>query len=325
MRELKILVTGANGQLGTALVKALRHKFGIGAVITSDLNPATDEPSYHEILDATDGERLKDMVKKYNISQIYHLAAVLSANGEKNPDMTWDINMKSLMTVLRVAVENGLEKVFFPSSIAVFGSDVQKWSTPQNSGLNPSTVYGISKVAGENWALYYHTRYGLDVRSLRYPGIIGHQSMPGGGTTDYAVDIYHKAVQGQKFECYLKPDSSLPMIYMDDAVRATIQLMEAPKSKIKTRSSYNIQAVSFTPEEIGDSIKRHYPSFEAVYRPDFRQEIAESWPSSLDDLAAQEDWGWSPKYLLDDITEDMLKHLEVNYSIKRASLNHLLV
>lgn len=313
MGSQRILVTGANGQIGTVLAKALRKRYGDGAVITSDLSVKDGYPYEHELLNATDYYRMRSIVKKYGITQIYHLAAVLSAKGELNPVRTWDTNIKSLLTVLELAKEFGIDKVFFPSSIAVFGPDVRKWGSPQDAPLNPTTIYGMSKLAGEKWCQYFFSKYGLDVRSLRYPGIIGHESLPGGGTTDYAVDIYHKALKGKSFVCYLNQNETLPMIYMDDAVRATIELMEAPKCHISIRTSYNIQATSFTPKEIVESIRKYYPDFKVTYQPDSRQQIAESWPCSLDDRDAREDWSWSPKFTLKDITIDMLTKLSKNH------------
>jgi len=319
MRKQKILITGANGQLGTALTKSLRKRYGVDSVITSDLSKTKEYPSLHEILDATDERCLNAIIEKYAITQIYHLAAVLSAKGEENPKQTWDINMNSLLAVFKSAVNYNIEKVFFPSSIAVYGSDVRKWATPQDASLNPTTVYGMTKSAGENWAQYYFLKHGLDIRSLRYPGIIGHDSLPGGGTTDYAVDIYYKAVNNEPFVCYLKNDAVLPIIYMEDAVRATVELMEAPKCEISIRTSYNLQAVSFTPSEIANSIKNYFPNFKISFRPDFRQKIAESWPNSLDDINARTDWEWYPEFKLDDITADMLTRLskkKLNYKVE---------
>lgn len=316
MDREKILITGANGQLGTVLTKRLKEKFGTHSVIASDI---FDKPNNHDIfeqLDVTDKAALIRIVQKYKITQIYHLAAILSAKGENNPLQTWDINLKTLHNVLEVAVQYKLNKVFFPSSIAVFGNSAPKNNTPQNTYLDPSTVYGISKAAGENWAQYYYFKYGLDVRSIRYPGVIGYQSLPGGGTTDYAVEIYHKAVKNEPFKCYLSADTSLPMIFMDDAVRATLELMEAPKEHIKTRTSYNLRGLSFSPSEVVDSIKKWYPDFKVCYEPDFRQEIAKHWPSSIDDKQAQEDWAWKPSYNLDDISAEMISQLKVKYNIK---------
>ncbi|MDC1162123.1 NAD-dependent epimerase/dehydratase family protein [Tenacibaculum sp.] len=307
---MKILITGAGGQLGTVLTVALQEKYGKDAVIASDLSNILNFDGIFEQLDATDAVALEHIVQKYKVTQIYHLAAILSANGEKNPIQTWDINLKTLFNVLEVSVKHKIDKVFFPSSIAVYGTTATKVNTPQNTYLDPTTVYGISKAAGENWAQYYFLKYGLDVRSVRYPGVIGHQSLPGGGTTDYAVDIYHKAINNEVFECYLNEEACLPMIYMDDAIRATLEVMEAPKTEIKIRTSYNIAGLSFTPKEIVDSIKEIYPTFQVNYKPDFRQNIADSWPASIDDTQAQEDWNWKPEYTLKKITRDMIVELK---------------
>ncbi|MEO9805149.1 MAG: NAD-dependent epimerase/dehydratase family protein [Reichenbachiella sp.] len=308
------LIIGAGGQLGTVLTQQLRNLYGNDQVVRSDLRMLDQISGPFEVIDATDADRIEEVVKKYKIEEIYHLAAILSANGEKNPLGTWDINMKTLFNVLEVSRLNGVKKVFYPSSIAVFGSEVDQQNTPQASFLNPSTVYGISKAAGENWAQYYFQRYGLDVRSIRYPGVIGYQSLPGGGTTDYAVDIYHKAVEGKEFSCFLEENTRLPMIYMDDAIRATIELMKAPKENIKTRTSYNLAGMSFSPKEIALAIKKIYPDFEISYDPDFRQSIAASWPQSIDDSRARADWGWVPAYDLDSMTADMIENLKLKYA-----------
>lgn len=249
------------------------------------------------------------ILEKHDIKEIYHLAAILSAKGEQNPLFAWQLNMDSLLTVLE-AGKNQIEKIYWPSSIAVFGPDTPKENTPQNTIMSPSTVYGISKLAGERWCEYYHQHYGVDVRSLRYPGLIGYKALPGGGTTDYAVDIFHKAIAGETYECFLKNDSMLPMMYMDDAVKATIDLMESPAEKVKIRSSYNLAAMSFTPAEIANEIKKHYPNFSIQYNPDFRQEIADSWPGSIDDSAARADWGWNHSYGIKELVETMIKHLK---------------
>jgi len=316
MRQEKILITGASGQLGSVLTEQLQLKWGSNNVIATDLRDNKHFNGHFEMLDATDFDTLKTLVLKYNITQIYHLAAILSANGEKYPLNTWDINMKTFFNVLEVSRLHKVNKVFFPSSIAVFGADAPKINTPQDYVLAPSTVYGISKVAGENWAKYYFERYNLDVRSLRYPGVIGHQSLPGGGTTDYAVDIFHKAVNHEKFECFLNADTALPMIYMDDAIRATIELMDAPKENITVRTSYNLSGMSFSPEQLANPIKNIYPEFEICYKPDFRQEIAESWPSSIDDSAARLDWNWKPKYNIDSMTNTMVEELNIKYKME---------
>ncbi len=309
MKQDKILIIGAGGQIGSVLTNALRDTFGNDNVVASDLRPLEDQDGPTEILNALNVRDLAGLVNKHKITQIYHLAAILSATGEQKPLQAWDINMRSLFNVLEVARKKKLDKVYFPSSIAVFGREAAPENTAQFEVLIPETVYGISKVAGENWANYYFQRYGLDVRSLRYPGIIGHESLPGGGTTDYAVDIYHYAVQGKPFECFLSANTPLPMLYMPDAIRGTLELMEAPAEKIKVRTSYNLSGMSFTPAEIADSIKKLVPRFEISYAPDFRQAIAESWPGSIDDSAAREDWGWKPEFDLDGMTRDMMLNL----------------
>jgi len=315
MSKNTILIIGANGQLGSVLVKELQKLHGKEQVVASDLRPNPNFEGTFEILDATNSEAIESVVKKYDINQIYHLAAILSARGEQMPLQTWDLNMKMLLNVLEVSHLNKVEKVFFPSSIAVFGDAVERDHTHQQSFLNPATVYGISKAAGENWAQYYFLRYDLDVRSLRYPGVIGYQSLPGGGTTDYAVEIYHNAVKNEKFTCFLDDNTVLPMIFMDDAIRATIELMQAPKEKIKTRTSYNIAGMSFSPKEIASAIKEVYPDFKIEYKPDFRQKIAESWPMSIDDSEAKKDWNWKPNYDLKSMTKEMLEKLKEQYNI----------
>lgn len=312
MKSECILVIGANGQIGSVLVEYLREIYGVGNVVASDIRPPVHESGLFEKLDATDGNALAVLVKKYKVTQIYHLAAILSAKGEQEPLKTWHINMQTYFNVLEAARENHVTKIFYPSSIAVFGDNVDT-KAEQWSYLDPATVYGISKAAGENWSNYYFKRYGMDIRSLRYPGIIGYQSMPGGGTTDYAVDIYHKAVKGEAFECFLKADTTLPMIYISDAMDATVRLMEAPKDKISVRTSYNLAGISFSPEEVAASIGKIIPDFEITYKPDFRQEIAESWPAQIDDALARKDWGWRPAYNLDKMTEEMISELKKKY------------
>lgn len=313
MKNEKILIIGASGQLGFVLTEKLQEKWGVDNVIASDLRVNNEFKGYFETLDATDFDALKEIVLKHQITQIYHLAAILSANGEKFPLNTWDINMKTLFNVLEVSRIQNVNKIFFPSSIAVFGNNVQRVNTPQASNLTPSTVYGISKVAGENWSNYYYKKYGLDVRSIRYPGVIGYQSLPGGGTTDYAVDIFHKAINNETYECFLNASTMLPMIYMNDAIRATIELMDAPKEKITIRTSYNIAGMSFNPEELFNTIQKEYPNFQIHYNPDFRQQIANSWPMSIDDTDARNDWGWNPHFDLEKMTDEMLKNLKIKY------------
>ena len=310
-----ILVIGANGQVGRVLTEALQSKYGKERIIASDLRKREDSNGIFEVIDATNFDRIKEVVIQYKVTQIYHLAAILSAKGEENPLKTWDINIKTWLNVLEVSRICNVEKVFYPSSIAVFGNSAPRNNTPNNAYLDPATVYGISKVDGENWAQYYHIKYGLDVRSIRYPGIIGYQSLPGGGTTDYAVDIYHKAVLNEMFTCFLNEDTVLPMIFIDDAIRATIEIMEAPVESIKVRTSYNIAGISFSPKEVASEIPELYPGFKIDYKPDFRQDIAEGWPKSIDDSEARMDWGWKPKYDLWSITETMIRELKAQYEM----------
>lgn len=314
IRSEHILVIGANGQIGSVLVEYLRGIYGEKNVIGSDLREPEIKTDYFEKLDATDGIALSGIVKKHKITQIYHLAAILSAKGEQDPLRTWNINMQTYFNVLEAARENGVHKIFYPSSIAVFGDYVDT-TAEQFSYLDPATVYGISKAAGENWSNYYSKRYGLDIRSLRYPGIISHQSMPGGGTTDYAVDIYHKAVKGENFECFLEENTTLPMIYMNDAMDATVRLMEASSDKISVRTSYNLAGMSFSPKDIAESIQKIIPEFKIAYKPDSRQDIADSWPQKIDDSLAREDWGWRPAYTLDKMTKEMILELRKKYHL----------
>jgi nucleoside-diphosphate-sugar epimerase len=254
-------------------------------------------------------EQLHVLVIRHNITQIYLLAAILSATGEKNPLLAWHINMQSLLNVLDIAKEESIDKIYWPSSIAVFGPNSPKETTPQHTIIEPTTIYGISKYAGERWCEYYNHRYGLDVRSLRYPGLISYKSAPGGGTTDYAIEIFHEALEEKTYNCFLKESTYLPMMYMPDAIRATIELMEADKSRISVRSSYNLGGMSFSPKEIAAEIKKHIPEFTITYEPDYRQQIADSWPQSIDDILARNDWGWKPEYCLEKMTVDMLKNL----------------
>ena len=314
MKKEKILLIGANGQIGTVLAQALRQQHGAGQVINTDIRPAAEAPEGpFELLDATDAAALAAVVARHGITQVYHLAAVLSAKGEQNPLWAWELNMKAWLNVLEASRQQGVKKVFFPSSIAVFGQHADLHHTPQHGPLQPLTVYGISKVAGENWGQYYFDKYGLDVRSLRYPGVVGHESLPGGGTTDYAVDIFHQALQHHRYTCFLREDTRLPMVYMPDAIRATLELMDAPAGQVRVRTSYNLAAMSFTPAEIAAQIQKHLPDFQVDYAPDFRQQIAEGWPRQIDDTAARTDWGWQPRYDLPAMTADMLEHLEARY------------
>jgi nucleoside-diphosphate-sugar epimerase len=308
----KILITGAAGQLGSELTQSLTDIFGGEAVIATDLHHAEgDKFDYcrFEPLDVMDSISFRRILKKENIKQVYHLAAILSAVGERNPQFAWKVNMESLLSLLEFARELKLDKVYWPSSIAVFGPNSPRKSTPQSCIMDPNTVYGISKLSGERWCEYYYDKYKVDIRSLRYPGLIGYKTLPGGGTTDYAVDIFHKAIAGEPFECFLKENTFLPMMYMPDAIRATINLMQAPSDQIRVRSSYNLGGISLSPKLLYESIKAHYPGFVIKYNPDFRQQIADSWPESIDDSSAQNDWGWHHRYDLKSMTEDILKNL----------------
>lgn len=311
----KILITGASGQIGSVLTLELQKKWGIENVIATDLHSNSKLKGNYESLDVTNLTNLQKIVTKYKITQIYHLAAILSANGEKAPLKTWDINMEALFNVLEVSRLQNVEKVFFPSSIAVFGNNIDKENTSQFENLTPTTVYGISKVAGENWANYYYEKYGLDVRSIRFPGVVSHQSLPGGGTTDYAVDIYHKAIKKESFRCFLSKTTKLPMIFIDDVIRATLELMDAPTENISVRTSYNLSGMSFTPNEVYNSIIKTFPDFKIEYCPDFRQDIADSWPKSIDDSVARKDWGWKPEFNLDEMSKEMINKLEENYLV----------
>lgn len=292
---------------------ALRKIYGNNNVIASDLreeNPLLHGTGPYVSLDVMNKEMLHVQVIRQNVTQIYLLAAILSATGEKNPNLAWNLNMQGLLNVLDIAREENLQKVYWPSSIAVFGPTSPKKNCPQQTIIEPITVYGISKYAGEFWCNYYNKRFGVDVRSLRYPGLISYKSEPGGGTTDYAVEIYHDAIEDKKYTSFLKEDTYLPMMYMPDAIRATMELMEAPADKISIRTSYNISGISFSPAEIAASIKKHIPEFEIIYQPDYRQAIADSWPQSIDDAVARADWGWKHEYDLEKITADMLKNLQ---------------
>lgn len=311
-----ILVTGARGQIGTELVAALRSLYGRKQVIATDLHDATTIPDlqrpYHQ-LNVLDKDELENLVITYGVTQIYHLAATLSAKGEEAPLKAWHLNMQSLLNILEVAKDHKLDKVFWPSSIAVFGPSTARKVSPQDALLDPQTVYGISKEAGEQWCAYYREHYGLDVRSLRYPGLISYSAPAGGGTTDYAVAIFHEALQNGSYQCYLNPDTALPMMYMDDAVRATLELMNAPAETLKERGAYNIGALSFTPAQLVTELQKHLPGFTISYSADKRQTIANSWPAGVDDTEARQDWNWQPEYNLPAMTADMLQHLTPVY------------
>jgi nucleoside-diphosphate-sugar epimerase len=313
MSAPRSLIIGANGQIGSELTQALVARHGAGAVVTCDLVAPGRVPGVaHEPLDVTDGAALERLARGHRIAHVYHLAAVLSASGEKHPIATWNINMGGLLNVLELARNGLVERVFWPSSIAVFGPHTPPEHTPQRTVMDPVTVYGISKLAGERWCAWYHERHGVDVRSLRYPGLISWKTPPGGGTTDYAVEIFHAALQEGRYTCFLSEDQALPMMYMPDALRATIELMEAPAARIGERGSYNLAAMSFTPLELAAAIARRVPGFGMRCEPDFRQQIARSWPRSIDDTVARQDWNWRPSYDLDAMVEDMLAHLRAD-------------
>lgn len=308
-----VLILGACGQIGIELTQKLRVIYGANNVIASDIREGGEEmlnSGPFEIIDATSKERILEVVKKYKVTQVYLMAAMLSATAEKYPLKGWDLNMTSLLAVLEIAREKHIEKVYWPSSMASFGPTSPKINTPQQTVMEPSTVYGISKVAGEHWCNYYHEKYGVDIRSIRYPGIISWKTLPGGGTTDYAVDIYFDALKKGTFECFLSENTRLPMMYMDDAINATIQIMQADASKIKTRTSYNLAAISFTPKEIATEIKKYILDFTITYNPDFRQAIADSWPQIIDDSHARQDWGWQHEFDLTSMTKDIITNLK---------------
>ena len=310
----RILVIGASGQIGVELTLALRKIYGNANVIASDLreeNELLKGTGPYVSIDVMNKEMLHVQVIRQSVTQIYLLAAILSATGEKNPNLAWNLNMQGLLNVLDIAREEKIYKVYWPSSIAVFGPTSPRKNCPQQTIIEPATVYGISKYAGEFWCNYYHQRFGVDVRSIRYPGLISYKSAPGGGTTDYAVEIFHEALEEKQYTAFLKQDTYLPMMYMPDAIRGTIELMEAPASKISIRHSYNLSAMSFSPKEIGAEIKKHIPDFKLDYQPDYRQAIADSWPESIDDSVASKDWGWKPEFDLAKMTKDMLENLEI--------------
>ncbi|MBL28226.1 MAG: NAD-dependent epimerase [Rhodospirillaceae bacterium] len=314
----RILIIGSSGQIGTELVIELRRMYGDENVIASDIRPLSNhvmQTGPFETLDILDEQLLRKIIKKYKITQVYLLAALLSATAEQNIELGWRLNMRSHSHVLDLAKDGLINKIFWPSSIAVFGPTTPMENTPQYTIMEPNTVYGITKQAGERWSEYYYNKFGVDVRSLRYPGLIGWKSEPGGGTTDYAVNIFHKAITEGKYESFLLEDTALPMMYMPDAIRATIELMEAPQEKVKIRSSYNLAGISFTPKQIANEIKKHIPNFEISYNPDFRQKIADSWPSSINDLQAKMDWGWNLEYNLEKMTKDMMMNLMKKYKI----------
>lgn len=310
----KILVIGAGGQIGLELIHALAADYGYENVVPADIR---DVPGFKNFTSATfnalDAKALFETVTSHGITQIYHLAALLSATGEQQPELAWKLNMESLFHVLNLAKEGHIKKVYWPSSIAVFGPTTPRHLTPQYTVMEPSTIYGISKQAGERWCAWYHNKFNVDVRSLRYPGLIGWKTPPGGGTTDYAVHIFHEALKHKQYTCFLKSDTALPMMHMDDAIRATRMIMEAPASSVKIRGSYNVSAMSFTPAELANIITTLIPEFEISYAPDFRQAIADSWPASIDDTEARNHWGWKPSFDVKGLCQDMLEHLKPNY------------
>jgi len=309
----RVLIIGACGQIGSELTNALRIQLGVDNVIASDIresNEALVASGPFEIIDAKDFEDIKKNVLKHNVDTIYLMAAMLSATGEKYPEKAWDLNMSSLFNVLNLAKENTVKKVFWPSSIAVFGPSTPKINTPQQTVMEPTTVYGITKQVGERWCEYYFNNYGVDVRSIRYPGIISWKTLPGGGTTDYAIDIFHKAISDGHYDCFLTKSTALPMMFMEDAVKATLDIMKANTNDVKIRSSYNLSAISFTPQELAAEIAKQIPEFTISYTPDFRQKIADSWPNSIDDSSARQDWNWNHSYDLEAITNEMLLQLK---------------
>ncbi|UYW01142.1 L-threonine 3-dehydrogenase [Flavobacterium agricola] len=316
----KILIIGACGQIGSELTAKLREIYGLNNVIASDIRKGEQkvfETGPFEQIDAMDFNQVASVIEKYQVTDVYLMAALLSATAEKNPAFAWDLNMNSLFHVLNLAKEGKIKKIFWPSSIAVFGPTTPRIDTPQFTVMEPSTVYGISKQAGERWCEYYFNKFGVDVRSIRYPGLISWTTAPGGGTTDYAVDIYYKAIEDKKYTCFLSENTALPMMYMDDAIKATVAIMQAPAEQIKIRSSYNLSALSFTPAEIATSIKTHIPEFTIAYDPDFRQAIADSWPASIDDSRAREDWGWKNDFDMEKMTETMLTNLTAKLQVNK--------
>jgi nucleoside-diphosphate-sugar epimerase len=311
--DTKILIIGACGQIGTELTAKLRATYGVNNVVASDIRKLNNDVvnnGIFEVINALDYNQIEHLIEQYQITDVYLMAALLSATAEKNPAFAWDLNMNSLFHVLNLAKAGKIKKIFWPSSIAVFGPTTPRHNTPQYTIMEPSTVYGISKQTGERWCEYYNKQYGVDVRSIRYPGLISWSTEAGGGTTDYAVDIYHKAITEGKFTSFLSENTELPMMYMDDAIKATIQIMQAPVERIKIRSSYNLAAMSFTPKQIGEEIQKQYPNFKLSYKSDFRQKIADSWPASIDDTSARQDWGWKNDFDLTTMTEDMFKNLK---------------
>ena len=312
--QKKFLVIGSNGQIGTVLTNRLGEKYGFENVVGSDLRPPENQTKFiFEECSVLDKDRLEKIISKYNITDVYLLAAYLSAKGEQNIEKAWDLNINGLLHILNFAKEKKIKKIFWPSSIAVFGPTTPKKNVNQYTITEPTTIYGVSKLSGESLCNYYHNKFGIDVRSLRYPGLIGWESMPGGGTTDYAVDIFHEAIKNGKYNCFLSEDRFLPMMYMDDAIEATINIMEAPSEQIKIRTSYNLSSLSFSPKQIGEEIKRHIKNFELFYSPDVRDKLAEGWPESINDDHARKDWGWKPNFNLSQMVNDIILNLKKRY------------
>ena len=312
MTQENILVIGANGQIGTDLVNELQSMYGMDHVVASDLREKPGFEGKFEVLNVLDKQAITDIIQKHNITQVYQLAALLSATAENQPELGWDLNTAGVLNILNAARDLGLKKVFIPSTIAAFGPNSQKLNTPQIGTMDPTTVYGVTKLAMEGMCNWYHNKYGIDVRSIRYPGLISWKAAPGGGTTDYAIAIYHAAIREETYQCFLNADTRLPMMYMDDAIRGTIQLMEAPGDQLRIRTSYNFSAIDFTPSEQAEAIRTLYPNFNIEYAPDFRQAIAETWPQSIDDSYAREDWGWKHHFDLVKMSQDMIKHLSTD-------------
>ncbi|NNE26296.1 MAG: NAD-dependent epimerase/dehydratase family protein [Saprospiraceae bacterium] len=311
MRNPLTLITGANGQIGKELTKALRNLHGTESVICTDLKPDPDPSGPFELLDITDINKMKQLIGDYKVTQIYHLAALLSSKGEQNPQLTWSINFDAYLKILNLAVEMEIDRLFFPSTIGIYGPTTPKVNTPQNASFLPSTVYGISKLTGEMWGQYFRNRYKLDVRSIRYPGVISYGTIPSGGTTDFAVEMFFEALAKGKYISYLLPDTRLPMVYMPDVINGTLQLMNAPIEKVSIASAYNLAAFSLTPASLAESIKVHIPEFEINYQPDHRQAIAESWTETIDDSLARSDWGWAPEYDMTSMVQDMLSNIRI--------------
>ena len=310
----KILITGALGQIGTELTNRLVEIHGKENVIASGLDrwdKNLTSAGYYERMDVSNAQLVRQIVQEYEITTVYHLASLLSGTSERQPQFAWRLNVEPLLTFLELAKEGLLKKVFWPSSIAVFGKGIPKHNVGQDVVLNPTTVYGISKMAGEKWCEYYHEKYGVDIRSIRYPGLISWKTPAGGGTTDYAVEIFYEAIEEGKYQSFIKEDTAMPMLYMDDAINATLQLMDAPSENLTVRSSYNLGGMSFTPAELTEEIKKHIPSFETTYEPDFRQAIADSWPASIDDSVAKKDWGLHYEFGVEEMTTDMIKNLKI--------------